>query len=461
MYIEQLYTNCLAHAAYYVEDGGEAVVIDPLRNPEQYVKLAKQRGAKIKYVFETHFHADFVSGHIDLANETGAIIVYGPNATPGYKAYIANDEEAFRIGTCTLKVLHTPGHTIESSCFLLFDANDKPHAIFTGDTLFVGDVGRPDLLSGNLPKEELATMLFHSLMTKIKVLPDNVLVYPGHGAGSACGKNIGIEAFSTIGQQKLENYALRISSLNEFIAAVTNDLPHIPAYFFKDAALNKQGYQSYAQVVANSCNSLNPVAFAAALAPDTIVLDTRDAQHFGAAFIEGSINIGLNGDFAVWVGTLVPANASLLLVADINRVAEAVERLARIGYDNVLGYLEGGIESWLKDGRRCNNIKVVEPSNVEQLIVEDEYTLLDVRNRREVAHNRVAGSLHIPLTNLQEHLHEFDVNHNYLVYCAGGYRSMIAASLLMRFGCLNVASIDGGIKEIIRLMPHLVDIDAE
>ncbi len=461
MFVQQIYTNCLAHAAYYIESGNEAAVIDPLRDPEPYLKLAAERGAHIKYVFETHFHADFVSGHIDLANKTGASIVFGPGATPAYKAYIAEDNETLQLGKAQIKILHTPGHTIESTCFLLIDEQGKENAVFTGDTLFVGDVGRPDLLSGNLPKEALAAMLYDSLEHKIKTLHDDVIVYPGHGAGSACGKNIGSQSFSSIGEQKATNYALLTNDKDSFIRAVTSDLPVIPGYFFKDAVINKTGYNSFDQVMKKSLHALAADKFVAAQAKGALVLDTRAPMEFTKAFIKGSLNIGLNGDFAVWVGTLVDADASLLLVTDKGKEKEAIERLARIGFEKVEGYLEGGMDAWKAHHYRTDHIMTFNGEECTPLLETEDYNLLDVRNRLEVAKHRMTGSVHIPLNILKNKAETIDKNKKWLVYCAGGYRSMIAASWLKAHGYEQVASIEGGIKEIMQQAPELIEMDME
>ena len=461
MFIQQIYTNCLAHAAYYIESGKEAAVIDPLRDPEPYLKLARERGATIKYVLETHFHADFVSGHIDLANKTGASIVYGPGANPAYKAYIGADGEKLHIGKLQLQVLHTPGHTIESTCYLLYDEAGKMHSIFTGDTLFVGDVGRPDLLSGNLSKEELASMMFDSLQNKIKVLPDNVIVYPGHGAGSACGKNIGKQSFSTIGEQKAANYALLTNDRETFINAVTSDLPVIPGYFFKDAVINKTGCTSFDEVLRKNMHALPIDEFKSIRKQGSLVLDTRDPMDFAAGYIKGSLNIGLNGDFAVWVGTLVDADTPILLVTLPGKEKEAIERLARIGYENVNGYLQGGISNWFASKNHYDNILTFNGEECGHLLDTEEYDLLDVRNRLEVAKHRMVGSVHIPLNMLKNKYTTLDKNKKWLIYCAGGYRSMIAASFLKAQGFDFVASIEGGIKEVIQHAPQLVEMDLE
>ncbi len=461
MYIKQLYTNCLAQAVYYIESGKEAAIIDPLRNPEPYIALAKERGTTIKYVLETHFHADFVSGHIDLANKTGATIVFGPGAEPGYKAYVAKDGDWLRIGNLQMEVVHTPGHTIESACFLLYNEAAEPYAIFTGDTLFVGDVGRPDLLSGNLQKEELASLMFDSLQKKIKVLPNDVIVYPGHGAGSACGKNIGTESQSTIGSEKLNNYALKISDREEFIRAVTSDLPAIPGYFFKDAQLNKTGSGLFDEVITKGLRGLSTDQFATLQQNGSIILDTREPSEFANAFIKDSINIGLNGDFAVWAGTFIPPNASILLITLPSREKEAVERLARIGYDNIEGYLDGGWDKWVAEDLPFEIIIKFTSQELALLLKIGGYELLDVRNRKEVSKDRITGSTHIPLNQLPEKYTSLNKNSKWLIYCAGGYRSMIAASFLRSKGFNFVTSVEGGINLVREKSPELVEFGLE
>jgi hydroxyacylglutathione hydrolase len=460
MYVQQLYTNCLAHAAYYIECDKEAAVIDPLRNPEPYVALAAERGARIRYVLETHFHADFVSGHIDLANQTGATIVFGPNATPEYKAYIARDGESLHLGHATIEILHTPGHTVESTCFLL---HEKGHndCLFSGDTLFVGDVGRPDLLSGNLSKETLAAMMYDSLKAKIKTLSDETVVYPGHGAGSACGKNIGISRFSTIGEERKTNYALLIDDKDEFVRAVTSGLPVAPGYFFKDAALNKKGAEAYEAVLQRGLNPLSAEAFAALHSGGASVLDTRNADDFAAGFIEGALNIGLNGDFAVWAGHFLSADQQILLVTDQGKEREAIERLGRIGFDNVVGYLEGGMRSWFAGGHSYMRVATVNSEEMGELINVGQYELLDVRNRSEVAKNRVPGAIHIPLSELREECFRLDTGRKWLIYCAGGYRSMIAASFLCSRGYPFIASLEGGINALAKAQPEVVEVGLE
>ncbi len=444
MYVQQLYTNCLAQAAYYVESNGEVLIIDPLRDPGPYLDLAKKRKAKIRYVFETHFHADFVSGHLELSRKTGATIIFGPNANPKYKAFIAKDLEPFELGKTKFQVLHTPGHTIESSCVLLFNEEGKPHCIFTGDTLFAGDVGRPDLLSGNLNKEELAGMLFESLK-KIKALPDDLLVYPGHGAGSACGKNIGKETVTTIGIQKRRNYALGNLSKNEFIKTVTTGLPNPPAYFFKDASINISGYDSYDAIMSKELIALHLDPFKTEVKDGAIILDTRNAADFARGFIPGSINVGLNGDFAVWAGTMIAFGTPLVIVAEKGKERESIVRLARIGFDTIKGYLNGGFEIWSANGEPVDFVKEIEMKDLKQLHTKDTI-ILDVRRNDEHEKGAIPNALHVPLDFLHNHMSELNKDKNYVVYCAGGYRSMIAVSILKKYGIKHIQNLKNGIN---------------
>ncbi|MGZ3898792.1 MAG: MBL fold metallo-hydrolase [Bacteroidia bacterium] len=446
MFIKQLYTSCLAQAAYYVESDGEAMVIDPLRESEPYLELAKSRNAKIKYVFETHFHADFVSGHQELSRRSGAVIVYGPNAKPAYQALIAFDGETFQLGKVKIKVIHTPGHTIESSCFLLVDEKGKPYCLFSGDTLFVGDVGRPDLLSGNYTKEELAGMLYDSLNNKIKKLPDDVIVYPGHGAGSACGKNLGKETISTIGKQKKENYALQPLLKDEFIQAVISDLTSPPPYFFKDASINKNGCDEYSMIFKKEKHPLSVFRFEEEVVKGALIIDTRNAEEFGKGYIPGSINIGLNGDFAVWVGTLIEFNKPMVIVAAHGFEEESIRRLARVGYDNVLGYLRDGIEAWQVAGLELESVTSIKYQELDIYTSGKKFTIIDVRKTGENEKLSIKGTTKIPLDQLEKNISSFDKNANYLVYCAGGYRSMIAISILRKHGIKNVINLEGGIN---------------
>lgn len=449
MYIQQLYTGCLSEAAYYIESNGEAAIIDPLRETDHYTEIARQRNAKIKYVFETHFHADFVSGHIDLANETGAKIIFGPDAQPAYSAIIAKDSEIFRIGKIKIKVLHTPGHTLESSCYLLLDENDKPHAIFTGDTLFVGDVGRPDLSqNSDITQNDLAGMLYGSLK-KIKLLPDDVIVYPAHGAGSACGKNIGKETFSTIGTQKKINYALQEMSKTEFIDAVTEGLTAPPKYFFMDASINMNGYENIENILTKNTQALSVDEFENELAQGAQILDVRDPDTFEKGLIRNSVNIGLNGQYAPWVGALIDANIPIILVTDENKEKEAVLRLARVGYENVKGYLSGGISAWEKAKKPLEKINSVDAETfVKALSEKNNFHILDVRNASEHETGIVENAITLPLAELSQKLSDLQNQQNYYVYCAGGYRSMMASSILKKNGFENITNVRGGMSKI-------------
>ncbi|MCE3279261.1 MAG: fold metallo-hydrolase [Bacteroidetes bacterium] len=450
MYIEQLYTSCLAEAAYYIESDGVAAIIDPLRETTPYIALAKKRNATIKYVFETHFHADFVSGHIDLARASGASIVYGPTAETGYETYVAKDNEIFEIGKIKIKVLHTPGHTLESSCFLLMDENGKDHAIFTGDTLFVGDVGRPDLaIKSDLTVDDLAGMLYDSLNSKIKPLADEVIVYPAHGAGSSCGKNIGKETFSTIGQQKKLNYAMQPMSKEEFVKAVTTGLTEAPQYFALDATLNKKGYSSIDEVLNKNTVALSVTEFEAEINKGSVILDVRTPDEFEKGFIPDSVNIGLNGQYAPWVGSLLNPNVPLILVTDEGKETEAVLRLARVGYEKVNGYLKGGFNSWKNAGKAVDTVQSITATDfAAKLESNPELNVLDVRKPGEVESGMVEGANHICLSGLQKELNALDKNKQYYIHCAGGYRSMMAASILKKKGFDNVINVLGGMGKI-------------
>ncbi len=440
MYIEQLYTNCLAEAAYYIESEGEAVIIDPLRETEPYIALAKKRNSKIRYVFETHFHADFVSGHIDLAREVDATIVYGPKAETAYNIHSASDGEEFKVGKITLRVLHTPGHTPESSCFLLIDENGNDYAVFTGDTLFVGDVGRPDLLDGVMSREELAGMLYDSLNKKIKTLADDVIVYPGHGPGSSCGKNIGKETYSTIGVQKKFNYALKSRTKEEFIEQVTDGILPPPSYFFEDARINKQGYDSIESVMKSNNNPLSVQEFKDAVAKGALILDTRNPDDFEIGFVEDSLNIGLNGQYAVWVGTLIDIKKPLVLVADPGKEEEAILRLARVGYENVVGYLKGGVSAWPE---KLQTVKSIAAEDMkEQMNAGAE--VLDVRKPGEWSSGHLEEAKFYPLANMPSNLNDLDKSTTYVVHCGGGYRSMMAISLMRKLGFTKLINVYGG-----------------
>jgi glyoxylase-like metal-dependent hydrolase (beta-lactamase superfamily II)/rhodanese-related sulfurtransferase len=452
MYIQQLYTNCLAEAAYYIESNGEAAIIDPIRETEPYIDLASQRGAKIKYIFETHFHADFVSGHIDLSKKTGAIIVYGPMAETKYQVHNASDGEIFSLGKLQIKVLHTPGHTPESSCFLLLDEQKKEYAVFTGDTLFVGDVGRPDLLDGKISREELASLLYDSLNKKLKKLPDHVLVYPAHGPGSACGKSIGKETFSTIGEQKKFNYAMKASNREEFIKEVTDGILPPPNYFFEDARINKDGYTSVDEVVKRNNRALDVAQFEQAISNGAVILDTRKADDFEKGFIAGSINIGLNGQFAIWAGTLLGIKQPLVLITDEGKEHEAVLRLARVGYENIAGYLQGGIASW---ANKLENVSSVSADEMKSELKKG-VSVIDVRKPNEWNISHVKDALFLSLSGMPSNFLHLDKSKPYLVHCGGGYRSMTAISLMKQHGFKNVTNVYGGFNAILNAGVEIV-----
>jgi hydroxyacylglutathione hydrolase len=443
MYIKQLYTNCLAEAAYYIESNGEAAIIDPIRETEPYLELAQERGTKIKYIFETHFHADFVSGHIDLAKQTGAEIIYGPMADTKYKVRNLKDGEELKVGDLTIRAIHTPGHTPESTCYLLLDESYQEHCIFTGDTLFVGDVGRPDLLDGTMTKEQLAGMMYDSLNNKIKKLPDEVIVYPAHGPGSSCGKNLGPEKQSTIGTEKQMNYALREMKKEDFIKELTEGLTPPPAYFFSDAMINKQGYADIDSVMKKNMKSLSLAEFENEAARGAVILDTRCQDDFEKGFVPGSINIGLNGMYAVWAGTILDINIPLVIVCDEGKEEESVMRLARVGYEKVNGILEGGIETWKKAGRPVDTITSIDPPKFAELVKKGE-KVLDVRRLTEAELGHVKDATVIPLAELKQNLDSLDKNTPLIIHCAGGYRSVIAASLMKRQGFKDITNVHGG-----------------
>jgi glyoxylase-like metal-dependent hydrolase (beta-lactamase superfamily II)/rhodanese-related sulfurtransferase len=452
MKVEQIYTGCLAQGAYYIHSNGEGAIIDPLREVEPYIKRAEKDGVKIKYIFETHFHADFVSGHLTLAEKTGAQIVYGPTAVPGFEAYVAKDDEVFQLGNVKMKVLHTPGHTMESSTFLLLDENDSEHAIFTGDTLFLGDVGRPDLAqkAANMTQEELAETLYDSLRNKIMPLPDSTIVYPGHGAGSACGKNMMKETVDTLGNQKKVNYALRTDMTKaEFVEEVTDGLLPPPGYFPHNVMLNKQGYESIDEVLSEGTKPLSPEAFeAAANETEAVILDVRKNTDFIEAHVPNSIFIGLDGDFAPWVGELiVDVKTPILLVVPQDRVEEAVTRLSRIGFDNTLGYLEGGLDAWKKAGKETDSLESISAEEFAKIYPENKENVFDVRKKSEYLSEHVEESNNVPLGFINDHLSEFNKDHMY-IHCAGGYRSVIAASILKSRGIHNLTDVKGGFKAI-------------
>lgn len=452
MTIEQIYTGCLSQGAYYITSKNEAVIIDPLRETSPYIERAKRDNVTIKYIFETHFHADFVSGHVDLAKETGATIVYGPNASTTYESYIAKDGELFKVGDITFKVLHTPGHTMESTCFLLMDEQGGDHAVFTGDTLFIGDVGRPDLAqkSASMTQEQLATTLYHSLREKLMTLSDEVIVYPAHGAGSACGKNLSKETVSTIGDQKKQNYALRPDMTEaEFVKEVTDGLLPPPGYFGMNVQMNKTGYDPIAEVIRRGHSPLSVKAFeAAANETGAIMLDTRNAQAFSQGHIPNSINIGVDGQFAPWVGAMIPdVKQQLLLITDVGREEEVITRLARVGYDYVIGFLDGGFEAWQIAGQETSSIHRISAETFENELTE-ETLVIDVRKPGEFEAEHVKGAVNIPLDFINEQMSAFPKDKPFTIHCAGGYRSMIAASILKSRGYDIFKEVAGGFAAI-------------
>lgn len=450
MKIEQIYTGCLAQGAYYIESEGEVAIIDPLREVGPYIEKAEKAGAKIKYIFETHFHADFVSGHVTLSQKTGAPIIYGPNANPSFEAIIAKDNQEFKLGKLTFVVLHTPGHTMESTTYLLKDENGKDHAIFSGDTLFLGDVGRPDLAqkAASMTQEDLAGLLFDSLRKKIMPLADDITVYPAHGAGSACGKNMMKETVDTLGNQKAMNYALRADmTKDEFIKEVTDGLLPPPAYFPLNVQMNKEGYESFDKVLAKGNVALSPKAFeAAANETGAVVLDVRKPAEFAEKHIPRSIFIGLDGGFAPWVGDLIKDTLQpILLIADEDRVEEAVTRLSRVGFDNTIGFLKGGIAAWEKAGFDTDSVTSIPASELAENIKAAK--VIDVRKESEYLSEHVLGAENFPLSDLNNHLASIP-SEEFYVHCAGGYRSMIASSILKSRGIHNLIDVAGGFAAI-------------
>lgn len=453
MKIQQLYTGCLAQGAYYIESKGEVAIIDPLREVQTYVDLAADRNAKIKYIFETHFHADFVSGHVTLSEKTGAPIVFGPNATTAFDAIIASDNQEFKLGDVTIRVLHTPGHTMESTCYLLLDENNKEHALFSGDTLFLGDVGRPDLAqkSAEMTQEDLAGMLYDSLRSKVMTLPDSTIVYPGHGAGSACGKNMSKETVGSIGDQKANNYALRSDmTKQEFIAEVTDGLLPPPAYFPMNVKLNKEGYGDVAHLIAKGSKGMSAAEFElAANETSAVVLDVRHQSEFVKAHIPRSTFIGIDGGFAPWVGALIKDVAQpILLITPEGRIEETITRLSRVGFDNVLGYLEGGIEAWQKSGRSIDSIETISAERFAELQANSNLHVIDVRKESEYQSEHVLNANNAPLDEINLHLDKFNPDGKNFVHCAGGYRSVIANSILKARGIHNVVDVLGGFGAI-------------
>lgn len=454
MVIEQIYTGCLAQGAYYIESNGEAAIIDPLREVEPYIAKAKKNNARIKYVFETHFHADFVSGHIDLAKKTGASIIYGPTAKPDFDAVIATDGQEFKLGNITIRAIHTPGHTMESTCYLVMNEEGKEVGLFSGDTLFIGDVGRPDLAQkvvAELTQDKLAAYLYDSLRNKIMTLPDDLIVYPAHGAGSACGKNMSKETTDTLGNQKQNNYALRPDmTKEEFIKEVTTGLLPPPQYFPMNVMMNIHGYESIDKVLERGQHAFSPEAFeAAANETSALVLDTRDPQVFAAGFIPNSINIGINGNFAPWVGALIPdIKQEILIVAEPGKESEVVTRLARVGYDNTIGYLEGGIDAWKEAGKTLDSIRSISADELAGLSAKGAIDILDVRKKSEYDSEHIIDAKNLPLDNINDVMPEIDKNKLYYVHCAGGYRSMVFASILRARGYDNLVDVQGGFKAI-------------
>ena len=453
MYIKQLYTGCLSEAAYYIESNGEAAVIDPLRDIDEYLQIANERKAKIKYIFETHFHADFVSGHLDLATATGAAIVYGPNTNAKFAIHVAKDGEQFKIGNITIEVLHTPGHTLESSCYLLKDEKGKDHCVFTGDTLFVGDVGRPDLAQkGNeITMQDLAGMMYDSLHNKLFPLADEVIVYPAHGAGSACGKNLGPSNFSTIGDEKQFNYAMKAETKEAFIKEVTDGIPTPPQYFPVNARINKEGYDSMDAVMQTGMKALSVEEFKKLHQENAIILDTRNATVFTQGFVPDAISIGLEGRFAEWAGGLLPFDVPMLLVTESGKEKETIVRLARVGFDKVIGYLGGGFDAWKNAGEHVDMIIDVEADELMMDIPHDnKLKILDVRKPTEYADGHLKNALNLPLNEMNDPatIAELEDEQNYYVHCAGGYRSVIAASLIKRQGIHNLRNVLGGWSKI-------------
>lgn len=451
MFIKQLYTNCLSEAAYYIESDGEAAIIDPLRDTEEYTELAKERNAVIKYIFETHFHADFVSGHLDLSKQTGAPIIYGPGAVTNFEIHSAKDGEFFKLGKISLEVLHTPGHTLESSCYLLRDEDGKAHAIFTGDTLFVGDVGRPDLSSGNMTSEDLAGIMYDTIHSKILPLADDVIVYPAHGPGSSCGKNIGPDTTSTMAEEKRNNHALQPQTKEEFIASVTKGLNSAPRYFAINAKINQEGYANLNEVKERGAKALSIKDFKTAVKDDGIILDTRPATEFTHGFIPGSVFIGLEGRFAEWAGSILPFDKPLVLVTPAGKEEESVIRLSRVGFDKMIGFLQGGFEAWKNANEKVDIIIDVEADELMMdLPFDPNLLVVDVRRETEYADGHLAKAINLPLNEMTDValMAQFEENQNLYLHCAGGYRSVIAASLLKREGIHNIRNVLGGWAKI-------------
>lgn len=453
MKVEQIYTGCIAHAAYYIESNGEAAVFDPLREVQPYINRAEKDNAKIKYVFETHFHADFVSGHLDLRKKTGADIVFGPGAKPAYEAITAEDDQLFKVGDYTVKVIHTPGHTMESTTYLLIDEKGKEHGIITGDTLFIGDVGRPDLAQhvvADLTEEKLAAHLYDSLRNKIMPLSDDLIVYPNHGAGSACGKMMSKETTDTLGNQKKVNYALQDMSKEEFIEALLTGLTPPPGYFPQNVLMNINGYESLDTIMDRGGRMLTAKEFElVANETGALMLDTRDASDFAKGFIPNSINIGLDGNFAQWIGEMIPdVKQEILLITEPGKEEESITRLSRVGYDMTVGYLKGGFDAWKDSGKDVESIERITAEELESKLKGEELLVIDVRKASEFQSEHMVDAINVPLNQINQHLAQFPKDKPFVLNCAGGYRSMIAASILKQRGWKNFSDVIGGFKEM-------------
>jgi glyoxylase-like metal-dependent hydrolase (beta-lactamase superfamily II)/rhodanese-related sulfurtransferase len=452
MQVEQIYTGCLAQGAYYITSNGEAVIIDPLRETQPYMERLQRDGVQLKYILETHFHADFVSGHVDLSKKTGAPIVYGPTAQPTFDAIIATDNQLLKVGNIQIKVLHTPGHTMESTTYLLIDENGKDHAIFSGDTLFLGDVGRPDLAqkAASMTQEDLAGLLYESLNNKIMPLADDVIVYPAHGAGSACGKNMMKETVDTLGNQKKMNYALNQPSKQAFIEAVTDGLLPPPGYFGMNVAMNKFGYDSFENVLNNGLRALTVEEFeVAAEETGAVIIDTRANGDFANGFVPQSINIGIKGDFAPWVGAMIiDVKQPILLVTNVGEEEEVVTRLSRVGFDNILGHLKGGYDAWLASGKETDKVNRITAEQFAQQVKIGESKIVDVRKESEYAAEHVDEAYSMPLADINEWIKDVKPEEHFFMHCAGGYRSMIAASILQARGYRNFTEVEGGFAAI-------------
>ncbi len=454
MKVEQIYTGCIAHAAYYLENNGEAAIFDPLREVQPYINRAQKDNAKIKYVFETHFHADFVSGHLDLMAKTGAEIVFGPTAKPAYKATIAEDNQIFKVGNYSVKVIHTPGHTMESTTYLLIDEHGKEHGIISGDTLFIGDVGRPDLAQhviADLTEEKLAGHLFDSLRNKIMPLSDHLIVYPNHGAGSACGKNMSKETTDTLGHQKKVNYALNPNLTKEqFIKEILTGLTPPPGYFPQNVLMNIKGYESLDTIMDRGKKPLSVTEFEV-IANEThaLVLDTRSAENFAKGFIPNSINIGIDGSFAQWVGEMIPdVKQEILLITEEGREEESITRLSRVGYDHTIGYLKGGFDAWKNAGKDVETVGRISAEEFAAQYAKGEALVIDIRKKSEFDSEHVDGALNIPLNQINDHLAQFPKEKPFILHCGSGYRTMIAASILKQRGWENFTDVRGGFADI-------------